>query len=88
MHNCRAAGTATSQDGMKGSSAKMADARVDAYTKWVSNMRRVSQVNSAWKSASCTGAFMAETGAIEAMCTLPKAEALQLPGQSSVRIYC
>ena len=32
----------------------MADANVDAYTKWVSNMRSVSQVNSAWNSASCT----------------------------------
>ena len=39
---------------MKGSRAKMADARVDAYTKCVSNILSVSHVNSAWKSANCT----------------------------------
>ena len=55
MNNCRAAGTATSQDGIRGSRANMADAKVDAYTKCVSNMRSVSQVKSAWNNASCTG---------------------------------
>ena len=54
MNSWMAAGKATSQEGMNGSRAKMADARVDAYTKWVSNIRSVSHVNSAWKSANCT----------------------------------
>ena len=54
MNSWIAAGKATSQEGMKGSRAKMADAKVDAYTKWVSNIRSVSHVNSAWKSANCT----------------------------------
>ena len=43
----------TTQGGMKGSSAKIADASVEAYTKCAWNMRSVSQVNSAWNSASC-----------------------------------
>ena len=43
----------TTQGGMKGSSAKIADASVEAYTKCAWKMRSVSQVNSAWNSASC-----------------------------------
>ena len=43
----------TTQGGMKGSSANIADASVEAYTKCAWNIRSVSQVNSAWNSASC-----------------------------------
>jgi hypothetical protein len=53
MNSWRAEGITITQGGMKGSSAQIADAIIEAYTKCAWNMRRVSQVNTAWNNASC-----------------------------------